>query len=115
MVLNIPAALHDGVYSGDMCYDPGRDDPARCFPTGAIVERGRMSGKWPHRSPGVNWILVGEVSPIGEAKIQIVAKNALGESIGESIGLSGLARNGRLQASGKQLTGRAVTINWTRN
>jgi hypothetical protein len=79
-------ALHDGVYSGDMCYDPGRDDPARCFPTGAILERGRMSGKWPHRSPGVNWILVGEVSPIGEAKIQIVAKNALGESIGESIG-----------------------------
>jgi hypothetical protein len=58
---------------------------------------------------------VGEVSPAGEAKIQIDAKNAVGESIGESIGLSSSARNCRLQASGKQLTGRAVTINRARN
>jgi hypothetical protein len=109
-------ALQDrnGVYSGQVCYGPSRDDPARCYPAQATVTYGRISGRWPARGAGVSMNLAGTISNAGDVKITILAERADGERVA-AINLNGTLRDGRLDAAGCFLTDRAVTIAWQRN
>jgi hypothetical protein len=109
-------ALQDrnGVYSGQVCYGPSRDDPARCYQAQATVSYGRISGHWPAREAGVSMNLAGTVSDVGDVKITILAERADGERVA-AINLKGTLRDGRLDAAGRFLTDRTVTIAWQRN
>ena len=107
-------AHYDGLYSGLVCYADGRVDPAHCYRAQGSVSQGKISGQWPGREPGITMILTGDVLPSGEVKIEMRARTAVGLPVA-IINLSGAIRDGRLDATGSFVTGRAASMNWRKN
>ena len=100
----------DGVYAGPVCYDPGPSDPARCYHAEAAVRDGTIVGEWRGRD-GVTVKLAGEVSTIGEVKVEMHAERSDGTQFAQA-NLSGTIENGRLDAHGAFLNGRALSFRW---
>jgi hypothetical protein len=104
----------DGVYTGPVCYGPSPNDRARCYQAEATVRDGKIVGEWHGRDPGVTVKLHGEVSAIGEVRIELHAERADGNQFARA-NLSGTVRNGRLAASGFFFNGRTTSLSWRRN
>lgn len=104
----------DGVYAGPVCYGPSPNDPARCYRGEATVREGKILGEWRGRDPGVTVKLAGEVSAIGEVKIEMHAERADGSQFARAT-LSGTIQHDRLDASGFFFTGRTTSLSWQRN
>ena len=109
-----PPADRDGVYRGQICYGPGTADPARCFRAQAVVQRGRISGRWPGREPGVTMYMAGDVAPGGDVTIHMHGERTDGSHLAV-IDLAGTLQNGRIDAKGSFRGGRGVTLNWQKN
>jgi hypothetical protein len=102
----------DGVYAGDVCLGPSPNgDPARCFRAKATVRDGKIVGGWPGRE-GVTVKLTGEVSTMGDVKIEWHSERPDGSQFSRA-DLSGTIQNGHLDASGAFSSGRTLSINWT--
>ncbi len=108
------AASLDGVYTGPVCYGPSPNDPARCYRAEATLREGKIVGEWRGRDPGVTVKLSGDVSAIGEVRIEMHAERADGSQFARAT-LSGTVQNGRLDASGFFFTGRTTSLSWRRN
>ncbi|HUM14294.1 MAG TPA: adenylate/guanylate cyclase domain-containing protein [Candidatus Nitrosotalea sp.] len=108
------AARIDGVYAGSVCYGPSPNDPARCYRAEATVREGKIAGEWHGRDPGVTVKLAGEISAIGEVKIEMHAEREDGQRFGRA-NLSGTVQNGRLDASGFFFNGRTASLSWRRD
>ncbi len=104
----------DGVYSGPVCYGPSPNDPARCYRAEATVREGKIVGEWRGRDPGVTVKLAGEVSAIGEVRIEMHAERVDGNQFARA-NLSGTIQNGHLDAGGFFFSGRTMSLNWQRN
>lgn len=104
----------DGLYAGSVCYGPSPNDPARCYRAQATVREGKIVGEWHGRDPGVTVKLAGEISAIGEVKIEMHAERENGNQFGRAT-LSGTVQNGRLDASGSFFNGRTASLSWRRN
>jgi adenylate cyclase len=104
----------DGVYTGPVCYGPSPNDPPRCYQAEATVRDGKIVGEWHGRDPGVTVKLHGEVSAIGEVRIELHAERADGNQVARAT-LSGTVQNGRLAASGFFFNGRTTSLSWRRN
>jgi class 3 adenylate cyclase len=104
----------DGVYSGPVCYGPSPNDPARCYRAEATVREGKIVGEWRGRDPGVTVKLAGEVSAIGEVRIEMHAERVEGNQFARA-NLSGTIQNGHLDASGFFFSGRTMSLTWQRN
>jgi adenylate cyclase len=100
-------------YAGPICYGPGGNDEARCFRAHATVAGGAIASRWPGRDPGITVVLSGEVSPSGEARIEIHGENADGRRT-FTINLTGRLHDDRLDATGSFLGGRTASLNWRR-
>ncbi|HKW94195.1 MAG TPA: hypothetical protein VJX92_20095 [Methylomirabilota bacterium] len=108
------AGSNDGVYAGDVCLGPSPNgNPARCFLAKATVRDGKIIGEWPTRE-GVTVTLAGEVSTMGDVKIQWHARRPDGSQFSRA-NLAGTIRNGRLDANGAFPNGRTVSVRWTLN
>jgi hypothetical protein len=101
----------DGVYAGEVCLGPSPNgDPARCFRAKATVRDGKIVGEWGRE--GVTVKLVGEMSTMGDVKIEWHAERPDGSQFARA-NLSGTIQNGRLDANGAFSNGRTVSITWT--
>jgi adenylate cyclase len=111
-----PAAASniDGVYAGPVCYGPSPNDPARCYQAHATVRDGKIVGDWHGRDLGVTVKLHGEVSAIGDVRIELHVERADGNQSARA-NLSGTVQNGRLAASGSFFNGRTMSLTWRRN
>lgn len=104
----------DGTYAGDVCLGPGPNgEPARCFRVQATVRDGKVVSGWPGRE-GVTVKLVGEVSTLGDVKIEWRGERPDGSQFSHA-DLSGRIQDGRLDAAGAFSNGRTVSIRWTLN
>jgi len=109
-----PARSVDGVYAGDVCLGPSPSgDPARCLRAKATIRDGKIVGEWPGRE-GVTVKLAGEVSTLGDVRIEWHSERPDGSQFGRA-NLSGTIQEGRLDANGAFLNGRTVSIRWTLN
>ena len=96
------------------CYGPSPSDPARCYRAQAILRQGKVSGQWPGRDAGVTMYLAGDVSTSGNVTIHMHGERGDGSRL--AVGdLVGSLREGRLDAAGRFLNGRSITLNWRRN
>jgi hypothetical protein len=115
--LAVPTAVEnarDGLYGGQICYGPSPSDPARCYPAQAILRQGKVSGQWPGRDPGVTMYLAGDVSTSGDVTIHMHGERGDGSRL--AVGdLVGTLRDGHLDAAGRFLNGRSISLNWYRN
>jgi class 3 adenylate cyclase/cbb3-type cytochrome oxidase subunit 3 len=107
-------ATPDGLYAGPICYGPAAADRPRCFRAQAMISRGRITGQWPGRDPGVTMFMVGEVSASGEAKIHLHAEKPDGTRT-VAVDLAGTLKDGRLDATGSFRNGRTATLNWRKS
>jgi class 3 adenylate cyclase len=105
------AAKVDGVYSGRVCYGPYVDDEARCYVADATLAKGRLTGQWKGRVPGVTMHLDGQVSDSGAVAIRMHGEN-FPEGRNPLASLSGTVQNGHLYATGTWRNGRTVVIDW---
>jgi hypothetical protein len=106
------AAGIDGVYGGQVCYGPSPNgEPDRCYQAKATVRDGKLVGEWPGRE-GITVKLAGEVSTIGEVKIEMHAERTDGSQFARA-NLSGTIQKGHLDANGAFFNGRIVSIRWT--
>jgi hypothetical protein len=104
----------DGTYAGDVCLGPRPSgEPARCFRAQATLRDGKVVSEWRGRE-GVTVKLAGEVSTLGEVRIEWHSEHADGSQFARAI-LSGTIRDGRLDASGAFSNGRSVSIRRTLN
>jgi len=104
----------DGVYLGQVCYGPGPGDQARCYSAQATLAKGKMTGQWTGREPGLVMHLDGEVAGSGAVHIRMHGEGAPGgrRPFAE---LNGTLQDGHLNAAGAFLNGRTVVINWQKN
>lgn len=100
----------DGVYSGQTCFGPVRQGEGFCTNAQGILSKGKLSGRWSGRMPGVTMYLTGEVSPSGEVQIQIQNEKD-GKPQGRAE-LTGSVHDGELSASGSFRTGRSARLAW---
>ncbi len=103
----------DGVYIGQVCYGAGPRNPARCFRGRARVAHGEISGQWPIGPEGT-MVLTGTVAAAGDVFIEAHPEDANGRRRGAA-NLSGTLQDGRLEATGKFLSGRTISFTWHRN
>ena len=108
------AAGVDGLYGGQIRYGPGEREAARCFKAQAILQKGRISGEWPGRSPGATMHLAGDVSRSGDVVIHMHGDRADGSHFAV-MDLAGTLRDGRIAAKGGFRSGRSVTLDWRKN
>ena len=101
----------DGRYAGPICFGPASDDPARCFRAEATLEKGRFSGKWDGRDPGVTVILAGTVSATGASEIDVHGEKTDGTRVFRFSVFGNMGR-GKLAAAGAFPNGRSVTLDW---
>ncbi|MGC2414012.1 MAG: hypothetical protein WA459_15090, partial [Stellaceae bacterium] len=104
----------EGLYAGPVCFGPGPAQGPRCFRAQATVQRGRITGQWPGRDPGVTMHLEGDVRPSGVVSIRMHAEDASGKRRA-TINLTGTLRDGKLDATGAFLNGRSASVNWSKN
>jgi class 3 adenylate cyclase len=109
-----PNAALDGLYAGPVCYGPSPNDPARCFRAQATLERGRITGQWPGREPGMTVFLSGVVSTAGDAQIEMRGEKSDGTRL-FMIDLLGRLESGRLAATGSFRNGRSASLDWHHN
>jgi len=104
----------DGVYLGPVCYGPGPNDPPRCFNAQATLSKGKMTGQWSAREPGMVMHLDGELASSGAIHIRMHAEGGPGgrRPFAE---LNGTVHDGHLSAAGAFLNGRTAVINWQKN
>ena len=95
------------VYAGPICYGPSPNDEARCFRAKGTLSGNRIAGRWPGRDPGVSVILTGEVTPSGEAMIEMHAERSDGSRI-FTLNMSGTLRGGELSTNGSFTGGRSA-------
>ena len=109
--ISAPLAVTDGRYGGQICFGPWRADQSHCFTAEGTVQQGKLSGQWPGLNRNVTFHMNGDVSPAGRATIQMRAERA-DRSRGATINLVGTLHDGRLDAAGAFLNGRAASLNW---
>jgi class 3 adenylate cyclase len=108
------AAERDGIYGGEICYGPSSADPTRCFRAQAVVQKGRISGQWPGRDPGVTMYLAGDVATGGEVTMHMHGQRSDGSHLAV-IDLAGTLQDGHIDAKGSFRGGRSVTLNWRKH
>jgi class 3 adenylate cyclase len=75
------ASAAEQAYAGPICYGPGRNDETRCIRGEGTLSGNRISGRWLNREQTVTLILTGEVSPAGDATIELHAERSDGSRI----------------------------------
>jgi len=106
----------DGRYGGQICMGQTRgnnQDPARCYmASGVLVSRGKISAKYPAKDERQNNVITGDVTALGDVRMQISIQNANGDSVASSR-LTGTLRSGQLTATGDGF--RTYQVDWKRN
>ena len=103
----------DGVYAGAVCYGQGGPkQPARCFRAQANVTQGKISGQWLNGPGGIIMLLTGAVTAAGDSILELHSQSG---QRGLRANLTGTLQGGHLDATGKFLNGRTISLNWQRN
>jgi class 3 adenylate cyclase len=102
----------DGLYAGMVCYGPAATEQGWCYRGQATITDSKITGRWPGRDPAVTVILSGLVSASGNVQIEIHTESAAQRR--RIITMIGSLHNGKLDATGSFMNGRAVSLNWQR-
>jgi hypothetical protein len=103
----------DHVGGGQVCLGPYREEPARCYTAhGIIVREGKIFAKYPARDPGLTNVISGDVSQLGDVRMEVNIENSSGNRLA-SAHLSGKLKDGVLSAAGDGF--RTFKIDWRRD
>jgi class 3 adenylate cyclase len=108
-----PSGPYDGQYGGPVCYEQTLMEPKHCARGQATVHGGKIVGKWATgREGALTMFLVGDISPSGEAKMELHSEKPDGSRV-VTIDLKGTFESGRLDATGSfRRIGRPVNLSW---
>jgi class 3 adenylate cyclase len=107
----VAAGLHDGVYSGQICYGKTLNLEARCYRSEGTIRGHKITGQWPAPEADRTMILAGDVATSGNVKIDIHSEKPDGTVV-VAMDLTGTVHDGLIKASGTFRKGRTATLNW---
>ena len=106
------ASRFAGAYGGEICFDPTKTEPLRCFHAEGVIAGRKISGKWPvGRDTGITMFLEGDVSDAGDVRIELHTEKADGSRI-ITVDYNGSIIGNRLDADGKFRKGRGASLHW---
>ena len=103
----------DGLYAGPICLGQGADEGPRCFRAEATLAKGHLDGQWKGREPIATVFLSGIISSTGDTQIDMHGVKDDG-SRAFTASLQGKLADGKLDANGTFVSGRTISLNWTR-
>lgn len=103
----------DGLYRGQVCLGPMRNDEARCYvASGILVRDGKISAKYPAKGDGLSNVIRGDISKSGDVEMEVNIVNVAGSNLATAR-LNGTLKNGQLVATGDGF--RSFKVDWRRD
>jgi len=105
-------AVFGGAYGGEICFDPTKTEPLRCFHAQGVVAGHKITGKWPvGRDTGITMFIDGDIDDVGEVKMELHTEKADGSRI-ITVDYKGAIVGNALDADGRFRMGRGATLHW---